>query len=368
VDSYGTAFAGGISMSFSDMLGEHSLNTILEASSVSGFNDVGGVVAYVNRVRRFNWGVQVAQVPYITGGFATGITTFNGEQAFVEQRVIERQMDRSAEVLGFYPFDSSLRLEGQAGFRRISFDARIESDLFSLSTGRLLDRREQDLDTPDALSLYTGSVALVRDTSVFGATSPVLGQRFRLELAPVGGSVEYLGTLADFRQYVMPVRPVTIAARVVHYGRYGSGGEDRRLTPLFLGYQSIVRGYDTGSFSVAECGTVGDGSCPAYDQLLGSRLLVGNIEARVPLFALFGAKSLYGPIPIEIGGFFDAGVAWDSSSKPKIFGGEREMVRSVGATARLNVFGFAVLQVDYAKPLDRPGKDPYFQFNLLTGF
>ena len=39
-----------------------------------------------------------------------------------------------------------------------------------------------------------------------------------------------------------------------------------------------------------------------------------------------------------------------------------------GAVARVNLFGFAVLQVDYAKPLDRPGKGGFFQFNLLAGF
>ena len=129
-----------------------------------------------------------------------------------------------------------------------------------------------------------------------------------------------------------------------------------------------MRGYDTNSFSASECGTAGDGSCPAFDRLLGSRLLVFNLEARFPLLALFGAKNLYGPIPVEVGGFFDSGVAWDSGSKPDLFGGDRQLVKSVGATARLNLFGFAILQVDYAKPLDRPGKSAFFQFNLLSGF
>jgi Tol biopolymer transport system component len=367
VDSYGTAFAGGISMSFSDMLGEHNLYTVFEASSVSGFNDIGGVVSYVNRVRRFNWGVQLAQVPFVTGGFGTGFDTVNGQPAFVEQTLIERQIDRQVGALGFYPFDSSLRVEGQAGFRRISFDSRLESDFFSLRTGEFLERRRVDLDSPAALNLFTGSLALVRDTSVFGATSPVLGQRFRMEVAPIAGSINYVGALADFRQYVMPVRPLTLAGRILHYGRYGSGGQDERLNPLFLGYPNLVRGYDTGSFSVAEC-TVQNGRCVEYERLLGSRLLVANFEARMPLFAIFGAKNLYGPVPIEIGGFFDAGVAWDTDSTPEIFGGERELVKSIGATARINLFGFAVFQVDYAKPLDRDGKKPFFQFNLLTGF
>jgi outer membrane protein assembly factor BamA len=135
---------------------------------------------------------------------------------------------------------------------------------------------------------------------------------------------------------------------------------------LFLGYPSLVRGYDTGSFSASECGA--PGGCPVYDRLLGSRILVGNFEVRAPLLGLFGAKRLYGPVPVEVGAFFDAGVAWDSTSKPALLGGSRDLVKSLGATARVNVLGFAVLQVDYVKPLDRPGRRAYFTFNLLSGF
>src|SRR5688500_771601 len=188
-----------------------------------------------------------------------------------------------------------------------------------------------------------------------------MGQRFRLDLTPVLGTVNYTGALADFRQYVMPVRPVTVAARLLHYGRYGSGGEDPRLGSLFLGYPSLVRGYDTGSFTASECGS--SGGCAVYDQLLGSRMLVANLEVRAPLLGLFGARRLYGPVPVEVGAFFDAGVAWDGASRPALFGGAREIVRSLGGTARINVLGFAVLQLDYVKPLDRPGKGAYFTFN-----
>jgi len=102
--------------------------------------------------------------------------------------------------------------------------------------------------------------------------------------------------------------------------------------------------------------------------MLGSRMLAANFEVRAPLLGLFGAKRLYGRLPVDIGAFFDAGVAWDRASTPALFGGEREMVRSVGGTGRVNLFGFAVLQIDYVKPLDRPGKNAYFTFNLLSGF
>ena len=366
VDRYGSYFGGGMALSFSDMLGEHSLSTILQVDRISGFNDVGGVVAYVNKVHRFNWGLQVAQVPYVYGGYSTGVINRNGEQVYVEQLTTDRWMDRSVGALGYYPFNPSLRVELQTSFRNMGWETRVDTQGYSLRTGRRVIDEQEKLPGGGGLNLFESTVALVRDTSVFGATSPVMGQRLRLDLSPTLGSVNYASALADFRQYVMPVRPVTLAGRLLHYGRYGAGGEDPRLGSLFLGYPSLVRGYDSGSFSASECGA--GGGCPVYSQLFGSRLLVGNVEVRAPLLGLFGAKSLYGPLPLEIGAFFDAGVAWGTANRPSLFGGERELVKSVGGTARLNLFGFAVLQLDYVKPLDRPGKGAYFTFNLLSGF
>jgi hypothetical protein len=368
VDRYGTMFSGGISLSFSDMLGEHTLDTVIQAERVQGFTDFGAIVAYVNKQRRFNWGVQLSQVPYLANAFGSGIGVVDDQLVYQEVTLQQRQIDRSLSAIAYYPFDLATRVEVQAGFRNIGFKNRLLTDTYAFPTGEFLGSEEEDLPGLETLNLGEGAVALVRDTSVFGATSPILGQRFRLEAAPVFGSLNYVGALADLRQYVQPFRPLTLAGRVMHYGRYGSSAEDPRLLPLFLGYQSLVRGYDSGSFTVSECGPPTEVGCPVYDQLLGSRLLVMNAEARFPLFALFGARNLYGPIPIEIGAFFDAGVAWDTRNKPALFGGEREMVKSVGLTGRLNLFGYAVLQLDWAKPLDRPGKKPFFQFSFLSGF
>jgi hypothetical protein len=363
---YGMSFGGGVAMSFSDMLGQHTLDTVLQVDRVRGFSDVGGMVAYVNRVRRLNWGLQVSQLPYMYGGYSTGVVNQGGEPVYVEQLTTERWLDRTVGALGYYPFNPSLRVELQAGYRSVGFETRVDTQGVSLRTGRLVLDEQEKLPGGQNVHLFESTVALVRDTSVFGATSPVMGQRFRLDVSPTLGSVNYTSALADLRQYVMPVRPVTVAGRVLHYGRYGSGGEDPRLGSLFLGYPNLVRGYDSGSFTASECGA--GGGCPVYDQLLGSRLLAANLEVRAPLFGLFGAKSLYGPVPIEVGAFFDAGVAWHSASRPALLGGARQLVKSLGGTARLNLFGFAVLQLDYVKPLDRPGKDAYFTFNLLSGF
>ena len=49
-------------------------------------------------------------------------------------------------------------------------------------------------------------------------------------------------------------------------------------------------------------------------------------------------------------------------------GGDREWVRSVGAGLRFNAFGYAIGEIDYVRPLDRPGRGWVWQFNLTPGF
>ena len=52
--------------------------------------------------------------------------------------------------------------------------------------------------------------------------------------------------------------------------------------------------------------------------------------------------------------FGDAGAAWDRSRGLHFTGPDRDLVRSVGAAARINLLGFAVAEIDYVRPLDRP--------------
>ena len=80
------------------------------------------------------------------------------------------------------------------------------------------------------------------------------------------------------------------------------------MTTLYLGYPGLVRGYDSNSFETGECGNQPDGSCPAFDRLVGSRLAIANAELRFPLWGGFGGDNFYGPIPVELAFFTDAGV------------------------------------------------------------
>lgn len=366
-DSFGAYAAGGLSFLFSDILGNHTLGASVQLTS--RFQEIGGGVAYINRKGRWNWGLIGEQSPYVTGTFGQGVAVVDGAQRVVEetQRII--QTDRAVTGLAQYPLSRAQRVEFSAGVRRLSFDRDLETRIFSLTTGQMLSENTLELPRPDALNLSEVSTALVYDTSIGGPTSPIVGQRYRFEYTQMAGDLMYAGVLGDYRRYFLPVRPFTIAVRGLHYGRYGRDGGDGRLSPLFIGQPGLVRGYEVASFDATEC--VADGSavgCPAFDRLLGSRMAVTSAELRFPLLGLFNRRSYFGPFPIEMAFFGDAGVAWTADDGPSFAGGDRDWVRSAGTALRVNAFGYAILELAYVRPFDRSGRGWVWQFNLMPGF
>lgn len=365
---YGAMFGGGIGLQFSDMLGDHTLGVLVSANG--GVRDIGGQVTYINRASRWNWGGAALVLPYVTGAFGQTIEqTTNGQLVVREQEYLTRQTDAELVGIAAYPFSRALRFEVQGGGRRIWFGRELTTRTYDYGTGQQLSEDREDFAAPEALNLAEGTAALVYDQSVFGPTSPINGQRYRFEVTPTFGSLRFTSLSLDYRRYLTLFRPLTLAVRGLHLGRYGGDAEDGRLSPLFLGYPSLMRGYGVGSFdTLADCGATLDGRCAAFDTLLGSRMLVGNAELRFPLFGVFSREYRYGPIPIEGFLFGDAGVAWTSVDDPSFAGGSRDFARSAGAGVRVNAFGYAVVELAAARPLDRPGRGWMFSFNLLPGF
>jgi hypothetical protein len=367
--SFGTYVGGGASLYFSDILGNHNLVTGLQVQG--SLKDVYALVGYQNLTHRLNWGVLAEQTPYLTGTFNEGLSDLNGETVFVQQQLLQRQTNRDVLFQLSYPFSTVRRLDFSTGYTNIAFDEELRTDAFDAFSGEQVLNHNEDLPAPASLNFGSASVALVYDNSFFGATAPILGSRYRLEVTPTVGSLSYVGVLADYRKYFMPVRPFTLAARVLHYGRYGSGGEDDRLQPLFLGYPGLVRGYTFGSFDASECHPAPNApdSCPVFDQLLGSRVAVTSVELRFPLLGALGVGSgYYGAFPVDFLVFGDGGLAWDTQNEPSFAGGDRKPVFSAGAGLRINLFGFAVGELDLVKPFDRPDHGLVWQFDLQQGF
>jgi Tol biopolymer transport system component len=361
VDPFGTYATGGVSLLFSDMLGNHVIGTAAQVSS--RFDEFGGTLFYLNRTHRWNWGASVDQTPYVSRGYEAG---FVGN-TYVEREYRYLQRDQSGTGFLTYPFSRSWRVEFSGGYRRIGQSYDLTERTYSLS-GQQLAEDEVPLQSFPTLNLGEASTALVYDTSIFGATSPIRGSRYRMEFSQSAGSLTYSGALADLRTYLMPVRPYTIALRGMYYGRFGENAEDGMLPALFLGYPGLVRGYDQYSFESSECADGTGGSCPAFDRLIGSRVAIANAELRFPIWGAFGGNQFYGPLPIEAAIFTDAGVAWGRSERAGTPQGDSKPVVSVGAAIRVNVLGFAVAEIDFVRPIDRPTRGWVWQFQLRPGF
>ncbi len=364
VDRFGTYVGGGVGLFWSDMLGYHNVGTIVQSSG--RLKDFTAYLTYQNSTHRLSWGAAVGRIPYVYGGYGY---TQDPSGYIIEEEELFWQFNYQATGFLSYPFNQVRRLEFYLGYQYIDFSHEIVTNIIDPYTGELVGRETTDLPAPESMGFASTTAALVYDSSIFGATAPIWGQSYIMEFSPTAGSVNYLGALLDYRKYFMVRRPVTLAFRALHYGRWGKGGEDMRLYPIYIGYDTFVRGYYYSTYDAEE---YYDPSSDAYfDQtwLYGSRILVGNAELRWPLFGLLGiGRGYYGILPIDMYAFYDWGVAWGYGLTPTFSGGTQKPISSVGIGVRMNVFGYLVIGVNYAKPLSRHGKNAFLSLNIWPGF
>lgn len=389
-DRFGTFIGGGVSLFWSDVLGGHNLATGL---SVNGsFKDISVLLGYANLNRRLNWSVSAQQIPYRTGFIQRQQVLIDGAPYLREDFILYRQINRQIGGAVAYPLSGVQRVEFSGGYLGVSFDLERETRIYA-PDGTPVFRDKTNDNVADPLHLGQATAALVYDNSLFGVTSPMLGQRYRFELGTNVGSLDYHTALLDYRKYVMPIRPFTLAGRIMHYGRYGPDGDNQDiLSPVFLGYDGLVRGYDFSSIDVLRECPRNSLTCPVFEQLYGSKIAVANAELRFPLLGVLGIGSgLFGFLPLEMVVFGDAGLAWWDrelppeilalpsdeqqqfvdlleTEKPFFLGGTREPVFSAGTGLRMNLFGMAIITLNYAYPFNRPNKGGHLQFTFTPGF
>lgn len=359
----GPFLSGGIGFVFSDMLGNHVVEALVQSNSE--FRDTGGRVGYLNRGGRWNWGAFVQRVPAVSGGVARGVVDIDGQPVLVEQEIRDRQIGHQVQGVLEFPLSRIQRWDFGAGISHFTFDRRIRTNVFN-QNGQLVQQNEENFPLSDPLQLWQATTAFVTDTARFGATGPLMGHRSRFEVSPTFGDLEYTSLALDARHYVMPFEPFTLAGRALHVGRYGGDAESGRISPLFLGFPTFVRGYDVYSFRAVDCDP---GDCIQLDDLEGSRLLVTNLEIRAPLVGMFKGRVDYGNLPVDFIAFFDAGVAWrGSDGGPSSGFSDRPWVRSAGTGVRLNAFGFAVFELSAVHAFDRPKDKWQFLLAMQPGF
>jgi Tol biopolymer transport system component len=359
--AFGTSVQGGSSFLFGDLLGDRQLFTAVHLSSQ--LDESAFMGTYLDRGARVNWGLTINQIPQV-GQWRSPI---QAGEADTLVRTRERRVWTEREVSAFvaYPLNRWRRIEFSIGTRQNMFEREAETDIVSTTTGKLVETRPTDTPPVAPLTVAAASVAFVGDTAVFGGTGPILGSRYRLQVSPVAGGASYINVLADYRRYVMPIRPYTIALRIVHSARYGPDSNDLRLLTTYVGSSWLVRGYSPSRVAASECGA---GPCPALDHMLGTGVLVGKLEVRAPLLSAFSSRFHYGALPLDAFAFADAGTTWGSADRP--FGLttlSHALIRSVGGGVRANAMGL-IFDASAERPLDLRLHGWRFSINVRPAF
>lgn len=376
-----TNMAGSVSMIFSDMVGNNQLYSILALNGE--IYDFGGQVAYINQSRKFNWGLSASHVPYRYGDmfFRRDTLSFRSKDSEdtykvpVTDLVLDyiRMFEDNISFFTYHALSQTRRIE--AGASKAWYYYRIDRyhnyyDDFGFSVAY----NKEKMPAPDGNNYQKIDMAYVTDNSYFGMTAPMRGHRARYQIEKYFGAVDFFTGLLDYRKYFF-INPVTLAFRGYHYGRYGKGSETDIVSPIYLGYPWLIRGYENLSFY----GNWGDNTIGFnslnYSHLSGSRVVVVNAEVRIPMtgpkrLALFGSRYFMTDLNL----FFDGGLAWSAGDKPKITWekeafNQRVPVFSAGASVRVNVLGAMILEPYFAIPFQNGGwKNRNFGLNFVPGW
>jgi len=372
-DRAGTSVSGGTSFLLSDMLGDYNVGITAYASGA--VEDIGGEISYRDLKKRYNWGLLAGHLSYRSISSYTGLDTVEVDGRDILAReynlITTRTFVDRGYLLAEYPLSRNRRLEFNAGYTRYSYETEVER--YVTAGGYTIDHSTAEGPSPSALNLFRTSAAYVGDYSFFGFTSPARGLRYRFEVEPSFGSLRYLTATVDYRHYLF-FRPLTVAARLMHIGRYLRDAENNRLPEMFLGNRTLVRGYSMGTFNLEDCGSDnGTEGCPRIDRLSGSRIGVLNMEVRLPLLGSdnYGVYS-FPYLPTELSLFMDAGVAWTSEQYPEFKldtdSDRRVPVFSAGAAVRINLANYLIAQFYGAYPFQRPGKGWQWGFLIAPGW
>jgi Tol biopolymer transport system component len=373
--------SGSVSMIFSDIVGNNQLYSILALNGE--IYDFGGQAAYINQTKKFNWGLSASHIPYRTGNMFVKPDTLSFRDKESDEEYLMpvtnlvldyiRMFEDNISFFTWHAISQTRRIEAGASlawyyYRIDRYHNYFDDFGYMVAAGR--ERRP----APDGNNYQKIDLAYVTDNSYFGMTSPMRGQRARYQVEKYFGAVDFFTGLVDYRKYLF-FNPVTLAFRFYHYGRYGKGSESNLVSPIYLGYPWLVRGYEDVSFY----GNTGDGVVGLntfnYSNLSGSRIMVANAEVRLPLtgvksLALFGSKYFWTDFNL----FFDAGVAWSKGEKPELAWkqasfNERIPVFSTGASVRVNLLGYLVIEPYFAIPFQNGGwKNKNFGLNFQSGW
>jgi len=331
--------SGSTVISVSDFLGNDRF--VVSTDIFAGSLDETNILAYYMYLpKRWDYGFSVFHYK----NYYYSRTTSLGESFPTAQRFADRNVGFTA--LLSYPYSR---------FRRVDLNLSnvvVDRSFYASDPFGTLFR------TGSEIRMVTApSVALVKDTGLYGYYGPVSGTRsylYATTAIPIfDKSLSYVTLAADWRHYMDLGSGYTMALRG---SAIRSNGRDAQV--FEVGGYSTIRGYQDFT-------------------LRGTNVAFTNLEFRFPFINAFG---VVGPVPLGFlnlrgAAFMDLGAVWTKDSDFNISNigpdGRRQFsdfYPSLGVGAR-SAFGYFLLKLDVAWPyyMDRWGK-PKYHFSLSPEF
>ena len=410
ISQFGAGLSSGIQGVFSDILGHNLLYGGLDVNGQ--IYDFGGQFIYINQQGRWNFGVALSHIPYQFANYSTVVAPYQLNSTTtipsVQERYdIIRTFQDQLNVFTSYPLSKINRIEFGTGVARYYYRVDRYTTYYD-TLGHYINSDHQHIanSTYNAdpangglqlipFTIYSVNTAIVGDNSFFGVASPLNGFRYRIQAEYDFGTYQFFAPSVDLRKY-WRLAPVTLAARLYGYGRFGNADG---LYPLYIGYPFYIRGYEAQTFYT------GNNKTPTNNftigDLSGSRMAIANFEVRLPFTGpekLSAIKSKF--FFSELNFFADAGLAWSAGDKIELKT-DPSLLRvvpvkdasgnqvfdpnsgnplysnvyskvpafSLGVSLRVNLFGYFILEPYLAYPVNRTdiGK-PVFGLGFTPGW
>ncbi|MBK8062538.1 MAG: PD40 domain-containing protein [Gemmatimonadetes bacterium] len=373
-DNFGRGIFGGTAIVLGDMLGNNRLTL---AGQVNGrLSEAYFYGAYMNMGSRLQYMTGASQTPYFFLNGYNELPLGDGSARTIQSLEIARFMFRQGFAIALRPSNRFTRWEYGLNANNVSRSIAYVRRGVDYTQGFATDFITDSVKNLGSLSYVAPYAAYVSDNTLFGYTGAISGRRYRFQVEPSVGGLQWTEYTADYRRYV-PILFNFLTFAVRGQSSIAIGKDEAVVSRKYIGRPDFVRGYDREQFASQFCGgVVNDQSGCSATELLGTRVAFANIEMRFPLIRRFDLGLL--PIslpPVDGLVFYDAGAAWSkgqsvSFRKPDGYdeNTQRFVLRSYGAGIRLNLFGFALVRWDYAIPLDRPNKKGYWMWTLGQSF
>lgn len=333
-------------ISLSDLMGNHRMSFLVNFYGSLKYSDLAAGYSY--RKRRINYSGGIFHYRnYINSNFTSLGEIYDRTQRFSERNY-------GAFVRASLPMTQ---------FDRVDFELQSfvsEKEFYETDDGFTYKKTDTTYDT-----IFQPSLSFSHDSAFYGPHGPVTGSRYSVSFAPTAPlfdrDVDRATSYIDLRKYMRLFGSrQSIAVRA-------TAAQSTGKTPRYfvVGGPGTLRGYDTFDFERT------DGpNNPRYNNLVGNKMLLFNIEYRFPLI---DALYLGWPGSWGIGGiggtvFFDMGSAFEGDLKPwgEAPNGDFRLDglnADFGFGIRTNV-AFLPLKFDWAWKTDMNSTAPHVQYNF----